>query len=313
MSKYGDKIRPLFGVEPWTKWQCLIIVSLQLLTCYLVKDMTNYWAFFAIMYIVGGTLNQMCSLGIHEVSHFLAFEAELPNRLLCMFINLPLCFPAAGAFRVYHMEHHQYQGVKDIDTDIATYFEARRIKGKLLKLLNVIFMSAFYGLRPMIVRPKAITGWIAINFVVQMAFNAAILYFWGLQAMMYLLLSTFFGLGLHPCSGHFIQEHFVFDDSGQETYSYYGPLNKIMWNVGYHVEHHDFPRIPFTRLPMLRKIAPEYYDTLKHYDSLLWVLWKYITDDGIGPFNRVCRTIETHELGKAKTKAMDKIRRTQTK
>jgi len=58
---------------------------------------------------------------------------------------------------------------------------------------------------------------------------------------------------LHPMAGHFIAEHYTWEKdptSGgyYETYSYYGLGNLLGWNVGYHREHHDLARIPYTKV-----------------------------------------------------------------
>lgn len=49
--------------------------------------------------------------------------------------------------------------------------------------------------------------------------------------MVYLLASSLLGLGLHPISGHFVAEHYMFL-KGHEAYSYYGPLNWITFQRG---------------------------------------------------------------------------------
>lgn len=57
-------------------------------------------------------------------------------------------------------------------------------------------------------------------------------------------------------------------------------------------EHHDFPRIPGSRLRKLHAIAPEFYDNLASHNSYCGVIWRYITDPAIGPFSRVMRAVE---------------------
>jgi sphingolipid delta-4 desaturase len=76
---------------------------------------------------------------------------------------------------------------------------------------------------------------------------------------------------------------------GQPTNSYYGTLNWFSFFVGYHVEHHDFPGIPWYRLPALRRIASEHYDSLAQVRSLVGLGYRFLTDPSHG-IGRYCST-----------------------
>merc|ERR1719252_546021 len=130
--------------------------------------------------------------------------------------------------------------------------------------------------------------WIVFNWVVVLGFDAIILTCFGRSALLYLLLSTFFAGSIHPTAGHFIAEHYVMEGV-QETYSYYGPLNRLAYNVGFHNEHHDFPNIPWSRLPKVRAIAPEFYDDLPQCKSWPGTILRYIFDDRLSPYSRMKR------------------------
>jgi len=117
------------------------------------------------------------------------------------------------------------------------------------------------------------------------------MYFWGAKSFFYLFGGTLLGMGLHPAAGHFIAEHYEFETNA-ETYSYYGPMNIFAVNVGYHNEHHDFPRVPWTKLPEVKRLAPEFYDHLPHHTSYIWVIYQYITNPNVGPYSRVKRSVK---------------------
>jgi sphingolipid delta-4 desaturase len=96
-------------------------------------------------------------------------------------------------------------------------------------------MPLLYGLRPMFIHPKPIHILEVVNLIIALGFDGIMLYFFGIKTASYFLISTLLGLSIHPISGHFIAEHYIFKE-GYETYSYYGPLNAITYNVGYHNE-----------------------------------------------------------------------------
>ncbi|CAG8537208.1 8657_t:CDS:2 [Cetraspora pellucida] len=108
---------------------------------------------------------------------------------------------------------------------------------------------------------------------------------------------------IHPVAARYIQEHYTFDD-GQETYSYYGILNKIFMNVGYHTEHHDFTNVPWTRLPEINKIATEYYENLAYHTSWFMVHWNFVTQRQFGIQSRVKRTFKAHKKGRKMLKIL---------
>jgi len=65
----------------------------------------------------------------------------------------------------------------------------------------------------------------------------------------------------------------------QPTMSYSGSAvwNLLNFNELSHVEHHDFPAIPWTRIHRLAEIAPEFYAPLQACPSVLGVIWQWLS------------------------------------
>lgn len=287
--KKHPEIKQLFGVDHAFKFVVTALVLTQILACYLLKD--SDWLLILIQsYCFGGTVNHALTLAIHEISHNVVYGNNQPlkNRIFGIWANLPIGVPMSVSFKKYHIEHHRYLGEEVLDTDVPTELEGKLFNTTLKKLLWLSLQPFFYAFRPMIIYKKSVTDLEILNAVVQIGFDYAVYQLFGFKALFYLIFGTLISLGVHPTAGHFIAEHYVFAP-GQETYSYLGPMNYVTFNVGYHVEHHDFPFIPGDKLPLVRQLAPEYYDHLRSHTSWVWVLWQFVTNPAVGPYARIKR------------------------
>jgi sphingolipid 4-desaturase/C4-monooxygenase len=292
LAKY-PRLKELYGPCGRTKYVCTALVATQLLLAWSLRE-ASWWIVLLVAYAVGGVINQSLMLAIHELSHHLAFKKPWHNRAFAMFVNLPIGVPVAETFRYYHLLHHVHQGHERLDTDLPTSLEARLLQNRFTKLIWLGCQGFAYALRPLFTHPKKPSALEAVNFAVQLAFNLAVFYWWGGKALAFFPIGSLLVMGLHPVAGHYISEHYVFRE-GQETYSYYGPLNLIAFNVGYHNEHHDFPYIPGSRLPELRATAPEFYDSLYAHSSWAATLWHFVMRPSISGYSRVKRRVESDE------------------
>jgi sphingolipid delta-4 desaturase len=284
------ELRQLFGNDPRTAWIVLALVFAQLGLAAFVPRLP-LWGFLAVTYLVGAVFNHWLAMGIHEASHDLVLRGPRANRWLAMFANIPLLIPSAMSFRRYHLDHHTYLGIHGRDNDLPTRPEARIVGNSPLRkafwLLSFLFIATL--LRGFLKRPNR---WEVLNMFTQALAVTAIGLALGRGGLGYLLLSTFFGMGLHPVAAHWIHEHYLFE-KGQETYSYYGPLNRVNFNVGYHNEHHDLMWIPGRFLPLIRETAPEFYSGLRSHDSWIGIPWRFVFDRGMSHFSRMLRSYET--------------------
>lgn len=295
--KEHPEIRQLIGKNPLTIFAIIGLVALQIVLAWFLADKA-WWLVFTLAYLIGAFADHALFVMIHECAHKLLFKKPAANRLAGIFANIPQLFPSSVSFERYHIKHHSFQGVHELDADLPNHWEAKLINNYFIgKILWLLFYPLFQVFRISRLKEiKPFDGWVALNWGVQIAFIVAVSLLLGPKAIVFLLASFFFSVGLHPLGARWIQEHYLTHDDGQETYSYYGPLNNVAFNVGYHNEHHDFPSIPWNRLPKIREGAPAFYNTLHYHSSWTKLFFRFLFDKEISLFSRIVR----HDRGKVK-------------
>lgn len=278
------QIKEISSVCIFLKYQIIFLFGLSIFFSYLSSFLDNI-QYILFTWLIGGTLLNSITLGMHEVSHNHAFKSFLHNRILSLICDLSIGLPVSESFRRYHHLHHYEFNKVGLDTDLPSNIERIIFKGKLGKFIWVILQGFFYSIRPNIIKPLEITKIQLLSYILNII-RFIILYQINIKAALFSIIAILIGTGLHPFASHFIAEHF-YNENKYETASYYGWMNIITFNVGYHVEHHDFPHIPGSKLPLLHKITNEYKNNIPIIKSWVLYLIKFIMDDNISLDNRL--------------------------
>jgi sphingolipid delta-4 desaturase len=287
-------VRLLFQRDRWSALWSLLLVAAQLaIAIGLAVLHAPWWTILLVAYAFGAFANHALFVLMHDYTHNLVFRKTNANRLGSIFANIAIVFPAAIGFRNYHLLHHKYLGMRGLDADVPMPGEARWVGNSWWR--KTLWLAMFWAVqalqRPTTVKSiRTIDRWVVFNAAAMVAAMAPIVWFFGWWPVAYLFTSTLFSLGVHPVGARWIQEHYVFKE-GQETYSYYGPLNKLSFNMGYHNEHHDFPQVPWSRLPAIRALAPEFYDNLYHHRSWTRLLFHVLFSRNFRLHNRIVRSM----------------------
>ncbi len=297
---HRERTRQLLAAHPEAKHLCghtpstaawlVAVVALQFGLAYLLRG-SPWWLILVAAYTIGAVANHALWVLIHEASHNLIFQSPPANAWMAILANLPIIFPGAIAFRRYHLLHHAYQGIDELDADLASPLEARLVgNSSWRKATWLLLYFAAQALRvPRLKKIKLVDGWYLTNVAVQLVFVAAVLWLGGAKPFAFLFFASVFAIGLHPAGGRWLQEHYLTFPGDQETFSYYGPMNRVSFNVGYHNEHHDLMRVPWSRLPALRRLAPELYEPLHHHTSWTRLVLRFIFDPSLSLYSRVTR------------------------
>lgn len=273
------EVKDLYGIDRRSQLAILGVVAAHFSVArLLVRASLGPW--LGATLVVGPTLAHAIGVLIHETSHNLVAKGGNANKAWGLVLNLPLGAPAAVAFRTQHALHHRHLAEVDFetgrDTQAPTLEEDEWVRGSWARKLASFTAGRFYwGGRSAGQVPR--DAWLLSNWVTSLGAISLVALTWGAAPTLYLLCSSLLAFGPHPFGARRLSEHLPVRE-GQPTNSYYGLLNILSFNVGYHVEHHDFPNVPWTRIKRVRELAPEEYESLFAFRSWTRLIVDYLFD-----------------------------------
>lgn len=268
----GELLKELSLLTPWKSllaiaMQWLLIVS----AIALHRLFPTVLVYIPVWLIISGSLYGMYSL-LHDAIHYSITRNKRLNDLIGqVFLGFPLWIPLPE-MRQAHLDHHRYlQTEKDPEFKHLQYKEFQFPKSRMEWVM--IFLGdlsginfAYYKMQKLLAmlrRPSALklSDLWPLLLVLVLAASALYLHCWKALLLYWLIpYATLYQL-LNRI--RLSTEHFHIDgDNPYKTRSVL-PRAPFKWllapyNLGYHLDHHLYPSVPFYQLPRLHRLLMEH-------------------------------------------------------
>ena len=307
----APELKQLAGTQPLTALALPILLAIHWSLAWALSH-TNVLIVFVAAFSVGQLTIHSAGALVHETAHKLIFRGRRSKLLFDL--GLEFILGSYGKQLAYQHEHisshHPHLGdyERDYEHEDICAFRARQMLksrnprtqrvltvltlclhalplGFLLGEIVLPWLSARLSGQPVrdpsrdigASRPPRAEVWLFV--AVSLLSNAAMFMLFGALGLLYHIwsLSLFLGkLGISNL-GQSLSEHAGSDDVNP-TRSTYGWINWLLFNTGYHSEHHTFPNVPWTRLPRLHRLAPQVFGNAAER-SYLRYWWEHVRND----------------------------------
>ena len=305
------EVRHLFGAEPRGVLAAIAILAVHWTIVWAVAQ-TNIAVVFLVALFVGQVTIHAAGALVHESAHFLVVRQRRGKLAFDLLIEvITTSFARQLTYQHEHVtSHHAHLGnyERDYEHEDVCRFTARRrhraahpVAQRVLTIAELavhllpggfliadrLFLpyyrratgQAVADAQRVIGASRATSAERALFIAVSLATNVFLWMAFGFLGWLYHVwsLSLFLGKCGVTNLGQSLAEH-PGDDDVNPTRSTYWWGNKLLFNTGYHNEHHTFPNVPWTRLPALKALAPEVFGRVEGRSYFVcW--WRHVAED----------------------------------
>jgi len=266
--------KPLFKTKPHLHWLAILFdYSIIFLTIYATLQLPTFGTYFLAVIIIGARMHALAIL-MHDASHFRFLKNRKWNDLVTNYLTMYPIFTSIEIYRSNHLRHHQHLNTEE-DPDWVAKLGNRAFtfpKSRTEFLLTVAsylalyqgIMDAVWFLKRFNTKDKKTvitTENKALKVLFYILFFGALTYFgiWKYFLIFWIVpyFSTFFMFQyIRSVAEHFGELAYENNLSASRTVK--ATLIEQFFlaphNVGYHLEHHLYPGVPFYHLPKLHEL-----------------------------------------------------------